>query len=100
MGRRVPCPFTKGFKGFCGGEGGKAGLWASASPATAVLHPSQGFLSGQGQVQGMFVAVEKQCVFTVFTGALMQGFGLKVCPPPPQPVPLMCWDSQAQCDGV
>lgn len=66
MGRRVPCPFAKGFKGFCGGEGGKAGLQASTSPATAVLGPSQGFLSGQGQVQGMFfVAVEKQCLFKV-----------------------------------
>ena len=85
MGRRVPCPFAKGFKGFCGGEGGKAGLQASTSPATAVLGPSQGFLSGQGQVQGMlFVAVEKQCLFKVLQEHSCKGFGLKMCPPHPR----------------
>lgn len=66
-------PFEYDFKGFCGGQGGEAGLWASASLTAAVVCPSQGFLSGQGPVQSvLFVAVRK-CLFKVFMEVLMQG---------------------------
>lgn len=61
------------FKDFCWGKGGKAGLWASASLTTAAVCPSQGFLSGLGQVQGMFVAVRKQYYFKGFTGEQRRG---------------------------